>query len=522
MGAPATHCDFYARWRAENEARLFLGERDAAYPPERLLQSIWLHQRLRREDLQTLDGQPLRVLHPGFWNHAAGPDFHGAVLQFGQEAARAGDVEVDRVPGNWQAHGHEGNPAFAGVILHVIWDGSRPGAHPIPSLALEKFLDTPLAEIQQWGGGGAAREWPEALQGACSAPLAGLAPEKTAELLQQAARVRFERKAREMEARARQAGWEQALWEGLFRALGYKQNIWPMQRMGELLPRLQTPSAPCEARQAAPEGGRAVPALNSLVTACQARLLGVAGLLPLDVSRNPQSTIRNPQSGGVASLLPPDLSGSAPDQYLRKLWDHWWRERESFSDAILPRNLWRFGGLRPANQPQRRLALAAHWLSTNDFLPRLERWFTEDRPAAALAASLLACLQAPEDDFWSWHWGLRSARLARPQPLLGATRVTDLAVNVILPWFWARARAGRNEPLRKLAEARFGAWPAAQDNALLRLARRRMLGGPGSKSARSAAAQQGLLQIVHDFCDHSNAICADCHFPELVRGFVVG
>jgi hypothetical protein len=103
--------------------------------------------------------------------------------------------------------------------------------------------------------------------------------------------------------------------------------------------------------------------------------------------------------------------------------------------------------------------------------------------------------------------------------LLGATRVTDLAVNVILPWFWVRAAAGRNEPLRKIAEERYRSWPAAQDNALLRLARRRMLGRGKSAGTRLAAGQQGLLQIVHDFCDHSNAICADCQFPALVRGF---
>ena len=83
-----------------------------------------------------------------------------------------------------------------------------------------------------------------------------------------------------------------------------------------------------------------------------------------------------------------------------------------------------------------------------------------------------------------------------------------------------RAHAGRNEPLRKMADDRYRAWPAAQDNALLRLARRRMLGRGVSAGARSAAAQQGLLQVVHDFCDRSNAICADCQFPALVRGFV--
>jgi hypothetical protein len=36
---------------------------------------------------------------------------------------------------------------------------------------------------------------------------------------------------------------------------------------------------------------------------------------------------------------------------------------------------------------------------------------------------------------------------------------------------------------------------------------------------KGAAAQQGLLQILRDFCEHSNALCENCEFPELVRGF---
>ena len=95
--------------------------------------------------------------------------------------------------------------------------------------------------------------------------------------------------------------------------------------------------------------------------------------------RNPQSAERPARQSRLPDVRDPHLHPQAgPDPYLRRLWDHWWRERESFSDVVLPRNLWRFGGLRPANQPQRRLALAAHWLSTNDFLPRLERWFTAE------------------------------------------------------------------------------------------------------------------------------------------------
>ena len=91
-------------------------------------------------------------------------------------------------------------------------------------------------------------------------------------------------------------------------------------------------------------------------------------------------------------------------------------------------------------------------------------------------------------------------------------------MNVILPWLWARAAAGRNPRLRATAEARFLAWPAGEDNATLRLARERLFAGsPPRGLLQSAAAQQGLLQIVRDFCGTSNALCEHCRFPELVR-----
>jgi hypothetical protein len=66
-------------------------------------------------------------------------------------------------------------------------------------------------------------------------------------------------------------------------------------------------------------------------------------------------------------------------------------------------------------------------------------------------------------------------------------------------------------------ERRYFAWPASGDNAVLRLARARLLGGEGPKVLSNAAAQQGLLQIVRDFCEQSNSLCVDCPFPELVR-----
>src|ERR1041385_1845389 len=88
----------YARWRERNLAAPEFREADEDAPSERLLQRIWEHQRLRRDQLETLDGRKLRILHPGFHNHEAGPDFHAAVLQWAGQAPLTGDVEIDLQP----------------------------------------------------------------------------------------------------------------------------------------------------------------------------------------------------------------------------------------------------------------------------------------------------------------------------------------------------------------------------------------------------------------------------------------
>jgi hypothetical protein len=181
--------------------------------------------------------------------------------------------------------------------------------------------------------------------------------------------------------------------------------------------------------------------------------------------------------------------------------------------------VWRLHGLRPANHPQRRLALAAGWSIAGGLVTRLEGWCAQELTDQRMAGSLLEVLQVARDEFWSWHWTLRSARLKKEQPLLGATRVADLAMNVVLPWLWIRAVEGKNEPMQRRLERRYFKWPAAEDNSVLRLARERLLGGTDRRTLPGAAAQQGLIQIVRDFCDHSTSICDQCKLPELVREF---
>ena len=468
----STNVNFYAQWRRRGMPEL---REEAGRPSERLLQAVWFHQRILRENLRTTDGRPVQVLHPGFWNHEAGPDFREALLRIGDDAPAQGDVEVDLRSAGWRDHGHDTNPNFRNVRLHVVWDRDQPVE--IPTVVLRDLLDSPVNELTTWLGSDSADHFPENLLGNCCAPLREIGAERRHELLQQAGLVRLQSKAAQFRSRARQAGTDQSLWEGLLRALGYKNNVWPMQRLGELRDRLLQ--------------GEKAPDLVQI----QARVMGVAGLLPQELSR----------------------AQKAAAGYVRKLWDHWWRERDSFADCVLPRAAWRFNNLRPANHPERRLALAAHWLSDRQLPQRLEKWCAKEVPTRNLLDSLVKAFWVEKDDFWSFHFTLKSKPLAKAQPMIGPTRVTDLAINVVLPWLWMRAAEGKNSAMQERIEERYRAWPPAEDNAVLRLARNRLLGGAAARELKGAAVQQGLLQIVRDFCQQSNAICDQCRFPELVR-----
>jgi uncharacterized protein DUF2851 len=468
--------NFYTQWRAQFGSSNVLRDENSL-PSERLLQAIWQHQRLRRDQFKTADGKVIRVFHPGFASVEGGPDFRSAVLQIGDDAPLSGDVEIDRYVNGWHAHGHDRNPDFKNVVLHVVWEDAQPTTDVPTVLSLKNFLDAPIGELNLSLENESLRSLPENLRGKCSAPLRELGKMQLTELLCQAAFVRFQAKAGQFRTRAKNFGWEQTLWENLFRALGYKHNVWPMQNLAES--RLRW------ARGA------------SSTFEFQVRLLGVSGLLPDELPRAQKSS----------------------DTYLQRVWDCWWREREEFSDCILPRAVWKFHGLRPANHPQLRLALAAHWLASGKIVAKLEHWCATELPDKKLLDSLREIFQVESDEFWSWHRTFKSARLKKPLPLLGDARVTDLAVNVILPWLWIRAVEGKNKKIQRVIERRYFTWPAAEDNSVLKLARQRLLGTGQGRALCNAAAQQGLMQIVRDFCEHSNAVCENCQFPELVRGW---
>ncbi|MEI6577056.1 MAG: DUF2851 family protein [Bacteroidota bacterium] len=126
---------------------------------EEFLYYIWKFQLLKSK-LQTEDGQHVEVIKPGFLNPDSGPDFIQAMIRVG-ETLWAGSVEIHTRSSDWFRHGHQQDPAYLGVIMHVVFESDKPVFRTeneiLPTLVLKDRFDPGLymryenfLSSQQW------------------------------------------------------------------------------------------------------------------------------------------------------------------------------------------------------------------------------------------------------------------------------------------------------------------------------------------------------------------------------------
>ena len=85
---------------------------------EMMYQYLWRHKMLGRKIL-TVDGERVEIIRPGVHNRDAGPDFVNARLRIGGQEW-VGNVEIHVRASDWYLHGHDGDPAYDNVVLHVV------------------------------------------------------------------------------------------------------------------------------------------------------------------------------------------------------------------------------------------------------------------------------------------------------------------------------------------------------------------------------------------------------------------
>lgn len=70
------------------------------------------------------ENEQIEVIHPGYENTDAGSDFQNAKIRI-DGTLWAGNVELHIHSSDWMKHGHNADPAYNNVILHVVYDDDK-------------------------------------------------------------------------------------------------------------------------------------------------------------------------------------------------------------------------------------------------------------------------------------------------------------------------------------------------------------------------------------------------------------
>jgi len=103
---------------------------------EKLLQHIWANGSYNHSDLRTTIGNSILLINPGTFNVNQGPDFLNAQLKI-DGTIWAGHIEIHVKSSDWKLHGHESDPNYRNVILHVVFKHDSADQHPFPTLELQ-------------------------------------------------------------------------------------------------------------------------------------------------------------------------------------------------------------------------------------------------------------------------------------------------------------------------------------------------------------------------------------------------
>lgn len=412
---------------------------------EDLLQFIWEQHLFDPLNLCTVDGGTVQVMRPGRLHRNSGPDLVEAQVRIaGQQWV--GNVEVHNRSSEWYAHGHEQDPAYDNVVLHVVYEHdldvrTKSGVR-VPTVELKNRIDP--GRLETFKELMSAKAWIP-----CEPQFDQADRGRVPMWLERVLIERLERKCTDVETLHKQLNGDalETFWHMLARAFGFKVNAEPFGMLAQALPL------------------KVLLKYRDDPMRTEALLFGQAGLLHTDFLDD------HPRSLQQEHRMLAALHGLRP----------------------APVAAWQFGRLRPPNFPTVRLAQLAQVIARSDgsFSPLLE----QDDPAI-----ISDHLQVEATGYWLDHH--RFDQSSKPgAKRLGEDAAHGLIINSIVPYLFGMGRVQGRESFGEHALKLLEALPAEQNTIVNRWAR---LGVKADTAARS----QALIELKNRYC--SQRRCLSC------------
>lgn len=414
---------------------------------EDFLHFLWRQARFDLRDLRTTCGSTISIQDFGRHNQDAGPDFSGGQLRL-DGLQWAGNIEMHVRASQWYDHGHETDPAYDNVILHVVLEDDRPvfrrNGDRIPCLELKGRI--PVGLLKSYWRMQNNEDWIP-----CQGQL-HLVDDATRRafletILSERLTVRAQRFSDRLVATDRD--WEEAFYQSLARALGGRVNAEAMDMLARSVPL------------------RALLKHKHSLLQLEAMLFGQSGLLP----------DKKAEEENYITLLRREYALLKTKHSLRPI----------------PRTAWRYLRLRPNNFPTVRIAQFAAMLH------RTGQLFGKSL-AAASAKELVNMFEVKLSNYWRTHYRF-GKEVKAGERKLGTSSIRSILINTIAPALVAYGDYRGEKRYRDRGRSLLLELPA-EENRILR--RWSQLGF----SARDAAESQALLRLKMEYCDRSR--CLDC------------
>jgi len=422
---------------------------------ERLLHYVWKHKMFPLGDLFTTDGDEVEVVDPGLQNTDAGPDFFNAKVKIGG-TLWVGNVEIHESSSDWYAHGHDKDPLYDSVVLHVTGRDDR----PVITSAGKRLPQLVLAVPEE-----VSRNYSELLREDAHPPCCRIIPSldrlTVHSFLSRLTAERLERKRSEVSQRLSRChgDWEQTLFATLARGFGFGLNSDAFEAWAGCVPL----SAAAHHRD------------NRFQI--EALFMGQAGLL--NVENLPKSQ---------------RAEAEADDYFLSLKREHAFLAHK-FGLSQMPAGLWRWLRLRPQNFPYIRLA-------------QLVELFCSRRCGLSLLLeckdvdALKAVFRIGTTTYWETHSAFGHACRQQTRTLSAAS-IDSLLINAVVPVFAAYAVYRQDESLNRRAAELLEALPAERNSIVSSW-------NDCGLTVKSASDSQALIQLKRCYCEKRD--CLRCRF----------
>lgn len=426
---------------------------------EHLLQYAWKHKFFPLEGLTTTDGRPLEVLNTGLQNTDSGPDFSGAVIKI-DGVEWVGNVEMHLRTSDWFKHGHQTDPAYDNIILHVACEVDMELHYPNGSLVPQLQFAIP-DEVKD--------NYVQLLNNEHSPRCANVIsyiPKFTIHSWMSSLQVeRLEMRTQQIMERREKLGknWEDTFFVTVARNFGFGKNGDAFERWAQSIPM------------------SAVGKHRDSLFQIEAIFFGQAGLLDDEV----------PMAKG-----PKSQSANADTAYYDKLRREYNYLKQKFSLQPIERKAWKFFRLRPQNFPHIRIAQLAmlYYEQKMNMSKVFEAKSVED---------IERLFDTHVSDFWQTHYSFTSEESTVSEKHLSQSSIHLIIINSVAPLLFAYGRYKNDDPL---CERAIELWEniKAESNRIIR-----DWTNAGIKPEH-AADSQALIQLTRNYCDRRD--CIRCRF----------